>query len=146
MPPGARRDPLAGIRFLEEIDGLIVGGFSEVQGLEAEIETEEYREGGVNGFIHRLPKMTRQSNLTLKRGLTGSDVLWFWFKDASDGWVSRRDGSIILLDEHGEEAWRWNFAGAYPVKWTGPELRADSSSIAVESIELAHQGLTVFGT
>ncbi|PWV95671.1 phage tail-like protein [Paenibacillus cellulosilyticus] len=145
MPTGERRDPLAGFRFLVELDGLIAAGFSEVHGLEAEIEMEEYREGGVNGYVHRLPKMTRQSNLTLKRGLTGSTELWDWFKLAAEGWVSRRNGSIIVLDEQGYEAWRWNFSGAYPVKWTGPELRADSSTIAVESIEIAHQGLTAYG-
>ncbi|WP_127534649.1 phage tail protein [Paenibacillus kobensis] len=146
MPTGARRDPLVGFRFLIELDGLIAGGFSEVHGIEAEIEMEEYREGGVNTYIHRLPRITRQSNLTLKRGMTGSEELYLWFKAASEGWLSkRREGSIILLDADGNEAWRWNFAGAYPVKWTGPELRADSSGVAVEAIEIVHQGLKVNG-
>ncbi|GFN30009.1 phage tail protein [Paenibacillus xylaniclasticus] len=146
MPTGARRDPLVGFRFLIELDGVIAGGFSEVHGIEAEIEMEEYREGGVNTYIHRLPRITRQSNLILKRGITDSDELYLWFKAASEGWLpKRREGSIILLDADGNEAWRWNFAGAYPVKWSGPELRADSSGVAIESIELVHQGLTVDG-
>ena len=145
MPTGARRDPLVGFRFLIELDGIIAGGFSEVHGIEAEIEMEEYREGGVNSYIHRLPRITRQSNLTLKRGMTGSSELWLWFKAASEGWMARLNGSIIFLDADGNEAKRWNFSGAYPIKWTGPDLKADSSGVAFESIELAHQGLTVDG-
>lgn len=145
MGTGGRRYPLTSFRFLVELDGLVVGGFSEITGLNAEIETEEYREGGVNAFVHRLPKQTTQSNLFLKRGMTDSALLWYWFYDASQGWITRRQGSVILLDESGTEAWRWNFSGAYPVKWQGPELRADGSTVAVEAIELVHQGLYGYG-
>ena len=140
-----RNDPLAGFRFLVEIDGLVVGGFTDIGGLQAETETEEYREGGVNTHMHKLPQITKYPNLTLKRGLTYSDVLWRWYRDAAIGDVKRRSGSVLLLDASGSEAWRWNFVQAYPVKWTGPELKSDGSQLAFESIELAHNGFSKEG-
>lgn len=135
-------NPLTGFKFLIEIDGLVVGGFSEVSGLEGQTETEEYREGGVNDYVHRIPKITKYSNLILKRGLTNSDVLWKWHRDVVSGKFKRKNGSIILLDYSGIESWRWNFAQAYPVKWAGSDLNAGSGTISVETLELAHNGLT----
>ncbi|MGM0879731.1 MAG: phage tail protein [Bacillota bacterium] len=141
MAAGDRNDPLAGYRFLVELDGLVVGGFAEASGLSAETETEEYREGGLNGYLHKLPGAQRFPNLVLKRGLTHSDTLWTWYRDASSGDVKRKNGSVILQDGSGNEAWRWNFVQAYPVKWNGPDLKADGSAVAFESVELAHNGL-----
>ncbi len=142
MAAGLRKDPYANFRFLVEIGGLIVGGFSDVSGLQAETEIEEYREGGVNDYVHKLPKITRYSNLTLKRGLTDGEALWKWHADVAAGKIERKNGSVILLDPAGNEQWRWNFAQAYPVKWSGPELQANSNTVAVESVEIAHNGLT----
>ena len=141
MATGQRKDPYANFKFLVEITGMVVAGFSEVSGLQAEIETEEYREGGVNHFVHKLPKVTRYPNLTLKKGITDSDSLYKWYRDASAGSVERKQVSILLLDYSGNEVRRWNFSEAYPVKWIGPELRADSNAIAVEVVELVHKGL-----
>lgn len=141
MATGKRRDPYLNFRFLVEIGGLIVGGFSDVSGLQVETEAEEYREGGVNEYVHKLPKITKYTNLTLKRGITDSDVLWKWHRDVVAGKIMRKNGSVILLDVAGNEKWRWNFSQAYPVKWSGPDLKADSSMTAVESIELAHNGI-----
>jgi phage tail-like protein len=138
MPVGERKDPYLSFRFLVEIQGLIVGGFSEVSGLQAETETEEIREGGVNDYVHKLPKITKYPNITLKRGITDSDALWNWHQDVVNGIIIRKSGFIILLDGEGNEKWRWSFERAYPVQWTGPELRADSNTVAVESIELAY--------
>ncbi|HEX3028479.1 MAG TPA: phage tail protein [Clostridia bacterium] len=138
-------EPLAGFKFAVEIDGLIVGGFTEVSGLQIETETEEYREGGVNDFVRKLPKVTKHSNLVLKRGITNSPVLWNWYKDVTKGAFRRRNGSVLLMDNVGQEKWRWNFYRAYPVKWIGPELKSDSNSIAVESLELVHEGLVKGG-
>ncbi|WP_224754069.1 phage tail protein [Paenibacillus terricola] len=136
-----RMDPLGSFRFRVEIDGLVVGGFSEVTGLQLETEVETYREGGANAFAYKLPKTTSSPNLVLKRGMTYSDLLWRWYRGVVGGSIERRSGSVILLDEDGWEAWRWNFVGAYPVKWIGPELRGDQSQLAFETIELAHHGL-----
>ncbi len=136
-----RIDPYLGYRFRIEIDGLIVAGFSEVSGLQMETETEDHREGGVNDYIHRLPKGSKQSNITLKRGITDSDTLWKWHQGVVNGKVKRKNGRIILIDAREIEKWHWTFEDAYPIKWVGPELKADSSSLAVESLELVHNGI-----
>ena len=142
MATGERKDPYLGYRFLVEIEGLVVSGFSEVSGLQAETEVEEYREGGVNEHTHKLPKGTKYTNLILKRGITDSNELWKWHQDVIEGRIQRRSGSIILLDQTGEEKWRWNFIGAYPIKWTGPDFKADSSAAAIETLEFVHNGIS----
>jgi len=140
---GLRLDPYLGFRFLVEIQGLIVAGFSEVSGLSAEVEVFPYREGGLNEFQHQLPGPTTFPRLVLKRGLTDFDNLWSWHEDVRRGRITRRNGSIILGGESIEHGlWRWNFVGAYPAKWVGPDLRAETATVAVETLELVHQGLT----
>lgn len=141
MAVGERNDPYQSFQFLVEIDGLVVAGFSEASGLQAETQIETYREGGVNDYVHRLPKETTYPNIILKRGITDSDVLWKWHQDVVSGKIERRSGYIVLLDSEGNETWRWNFVDAYPAKWTGPDLRAESSTVAFESIELVHNGI-----
>lgn len=143
MAVGHRQDPYLTFNFLVEIQGLVVGGFSEVSGLQVEIEVEDYREGGLNDYIHKLAGPTRYpSNLVLKHGLTDVDGLWKWQREVTQGVIKRKNGSIVLLDSDREERWRWNFSGAYPVRWVGPELRAGTADVAVETIELVHRGLT----
>ena len=139
-----RKDPYLGFRFLVEIKGLIKGGFSEVSGLQAETEFEEIREGGVNDYVHKLPTITKYPNITLKRGITDCDVLWKWHQDVVNGKVERKTVFIILQDSEGKEKCRWSFDDAYPVKWLGPDLKADSSTVAVETLELAHNGIKKF--
>jgi phage tail-like protein len=141
MPTGQNRDPYRGFRFRVEIDGITVAHFSEVSGLQIETETEPYEEGGVNDFVHQLPKRTKFQHITLKRGITDIGELWQWHQEVVSGKFKRKNGSIILLDEAGEDRWRWIFASAFPVKWTGPDLKADSNTIAFESVELAHNGI-----
>jgi phage tail-like protein len=137
-----RSDPYLAFRFAVEIEGLVVAGFSEVTGLQSELELQEHREGGLNDYVHKLAGPVRYpANLTLRRGLTDVDAIWGWYRDASRGRIRRRNGSIVLLDSRGEERWRWNFVGAYPVRWSGPDLRAETGAVAVETLELAHQGL-----
>lgn len=142
MAAGMRNDPYTVFRFLVELDGLVVGGFTEVTGLQAEIETELYQEGGLNGYAHLLLKGAKYNNLVLKRGLTDSEALWKWCVETASGNVKRKNGSIILQDRTGDEAWRWNFVRAVPVRWTGPDFRSDSDTVAFETIELAHYGLS----
>jgi phage tail-like protein len=141
MPTGQKSDPYRGFRFRVEIDGIAVAHFSEVSGLQAETETEPYEEGGLNDFVHELPKRTKFPHIILKRGITEVDELWRWHQDVVSGKFMRKNGSIILLNEAGEDTWRWNFTNAFPVKWTGPDLRADSNTVAFESVELAHNGI-----
>lgn len=141
MSNGKRNDPYLSFKFQLEIDDLIVAGFSDVTGLQVEIETEDYREGGVNDFVRKMPKVTKYPSLILKRGITDSDVLWKWHRDAVDGNIKRKAGRIILYDFQGEEKWRWTFEEAFPVKWSGPDFKADGSAVAVESLELVHHGI-----
>ncbi len=141
MPVDERKDPYLSFRFLVEIQGLIVAGFSEISGLQAETETEEVREGGVNDHVHKLPKITKYPNLTLKRGITDSDTLWKWHQDVVNGKVKTRTVRVIVMDSEGNEKWHWYFDEAYPVKWVGPDLKADSSTVAIETLELVHNGI-----
>jgi phage tail-like protein len=138
----ARVDPFRGYNFAVEIEGLVAGGFSEVSGLELEVETQDYREGGVNQFVHkRAGPVKYASNIVLKRGMTDSKTLWNWYWDVTQGTIKRKNVSILLMDESGEEKVRWNFEQAYPVKWSGPGLKAAANEAAIESLELAHKGL-----
>lgn len=130
-------------RFSVEIQGIVVGGFSEVSGLTAETEIEQYAEGGLTSYIHRFPKNTRYSNLVLKRGITYSDDLLNWYKECISGKIVRRNGAIILYDRAGEVLRSWGFVDAYPVKWVGAVLNAGSSNVAFESLELVHNGFSL---
>jgi phage tail-like protein len=134
--------PYQTFNFAVEIEGLLVGGFSEVSGLDSEVEVEEYREGGVNGFVHKLPVRTSHSNLLLSHGLTVGDTLWNWYYNTTQGTIQRRNGTIMLLDAQQLPVMWWNFRNALPVRWTGPAFNATSDEVAVESLELAHQGVT----
>ncbi len=138
---GERRDPYLSFNFRVEIEGLITGGFSECAGLMVEIETKEYREGGVNDFVDRFSGRVRHPPLVFKRGISDIDGLWDWYQDVIKGKVRRKNGSIYLLDRGGESAMHWDFKDAFPCKWTGPEFRSDSSSVAFESVELVHRGI-----
>jgi phage tail-like protein len=141
MTTGAKPYPYTAFRFRIEIGGITVAQVSEIGGLQIETETEPYEEGGVNDYVHQLPKRTKYQHITLKRGITDLDELWKWYQDVVNGTVERKNVSIILMDVTGGEKWRWDFQGAYPVKWTGPDLKADSNIVAFESVELAHNGI-----
>jgi phage tail-like protein len=139
---GVRNDPHVAFNFYVEIESLITGGFSEVSGLQVETSTEDYLEGGQNAYVHKLAGPTKYPNLVLKHGLTDIETLWLWHQDVVSGKIERKNGTIYLLDRRGLPATWWDFKQAYPVKWTGPELRADSNTVAVETIELVHCGLS----
>lgn len=140
---GIRNDPYQACNFFVEIEGLIIGGFTEVTGLQLEVEVESYREGGVNGYIHQLPGPARYpANLVLKHGVTDIETLWSWQDDVAKGTIKRKSGTIYLLDQRRLPATWWDFYDAYPVRWIGPELRADSSTVAVETLELVHRGIS----
>lgn len=139
---GVRLDPYFAFNFFVEIQGIISGGFSEVSGIQAETETQEYAEGGLNNFVHRFAGRTRYPPLVLKHGLTPIDALWFWHQEVARGNVTRLNGTIYLLNEIRVPVLWWDFKNAFPIKWSGPDLRAGSSDIAFESIELSHEGLS----
>lgn len=128
-------------RFYVMIDGVAQAIFTEVSGLQVETEVMEYAEGGNNGFIHRLPGRTKVSNLTLKRGIVSSNDLFKWYMKIARGKIDRRNLSVVMYDIAAKEVMRWNFIKAYPIKWVGPSFAADTERNAVETLELAHDGM-----
>ena len=139
---GVRLDPYQVFNFMVEIEGVLAGAFSECSGLAVETEFLDYREGGLNEYVHRLAGPTKYPPLMLKHGLTQIDGLWTWHQEIVQGIVTRRNGTIYLLDQQRIPVMWWDFKEAYPVKYTGPELRADSGAVAFESIEMTHRGLS----
>jgi phage tail-like protein len=140
MPAPIRHDPFGNFSFRVEIDGQVVAGFTEVNGLSSEIAVIEYREGG-DQRIRKLPGVRKYNNLVLKRGITSDRSLWEWHQTAANGRVERRNGSVLLLDAERNVVARWNFHDAWPVKWQGPDLDGQSSDVAIETLELAHEGI-----
>ena len=136
-----RTDPFRGFNFLVEIDGITQAGFQEVGGLDASTDPVDYREGTDPNHVRKLTGLNKFSPITLKRGITTSDELWRWRKTVIDGNPERKNGSIVLLDETGAEMLRWNFANAWPSKWTGPAFNATSTAVAVETLEITHEEL-----
>lgn len=140
MATGDIVEPYGSYNFLIEIDGVTRAGFRECSGLDSTIGVIEYREGGENTTVRKIPGMTTYSNITLRRGITDDLELYNWHRQAIAGEVERRNGSIIILARNGEEVARWNFVRAWPTKWTGPELNAEGTEVAIETLELAHEG------
>jgi phage tail-like protein len=143
MVTALRNDPYGDFNFLVEIDGITRGAFQEVGGLDSSVDVMEYREGGDVTAMRKLPAMTKYSNITLKRGVTDDVELYEWHRQWVDGdpAAPRKNGSIVLLDRQGQEQARWDFVNAWPTRWTGPALNAEGTDVAVESLELAHEGI-----
>ena len=135
--------------FVFEVDGLVIGQFMEVGGLEVEVTVESIEEGGENGFVHRLPGRMSWPNITLKRGVTQSDNLFGWLNKSSGeqftqagNKLTRSTAAITLLGAGGKRLRAWNFVEAFPVKWKGPDFSAASTDSATETLEIAHHGFT----
>ena len=141
MPVGDRKDPYLSYNFLVEIDGIVRAGFRECSGLDSTQDPVEYREGTDSFTSRKLPGAVKYSNISLKWGTTDDAELWEWRKKAADGKVERRNGSIVLMDSAGEEKIRWNFREGWPTKWSGPSLNATGNEVALETLEIAHEGL-----
>jgi phage tail-like protein len=136
---GAGPDPLANLRFRVEIPGVQIGHFAECTGLAYEYDILEYEEGGNNEVVHRLRGRARYPNLVLSRGVTSEDALLRWFFKYQKG-PQRPTVTVTLLDDDGSDCRRFAFASAFPIKWTGPDVRADGDD-ATESLEIGHLGL-----
>lgn len=138
-----RNDPYFGYKFRILILGIIEGGFAEFSGLGATTQVEDFIEGGVNSFVHKFPKETTFENLILKKGLADSIELWQWHREVIINNFERRDVHILMFKDNTDLPVKlWSFRQAFPVKWTGPELKGDSNTIAFETLELAHHGYT----
>ncbi len=136
-----RNDPYGAFNFIVEIDGIAVAGFSECSGLAAETAVIEYREGNEPMRVRKLAGLTKFTAITLKRGITGNRDLWNWHKNITNGATDRRNGSIVLLGNDRSPVARWNFSDGWPAKWEGPHLKAKGNEIAIETLEIEHEGL-----
>jgi phage tail-like protein len=134
--------PHGRFRYKVEIDGLDAGGFSEVTGFDASIDVIEYREGDMVTTPLKLPGLKKYGNITLKQGLADSMVLYDWISSAISGAVERKTITITLLDEEESPAASWQVINAWPVKYTAPDFNATSSEVAIETLEIAHEGMT----
>jgi phage tail-like protein len=141
MATGDRKDPISAFRFMVEIGGVSRGIFTEVSGLDSTIDVTEHGTGGGNGILLKLPGITKYSNLVLKWGITDDMSLYQWHRQAALGEVKRENGSILALNHLGKEIARWNFTNAWPTKYTGPTFNGESSEVAIETMELAHEGI-----
>lgn len=129
-----RTDPYRNHRFLIEIDGVVQAGFSECSGFGSNVEVVEYREGGDLRRVHKLRGAVSYPEISLKWGTTDSRDLYDWHLAAVVGTVERKNGSIVLFREDGQEAVRWNFFNAWPSQYEAPSLEAQSSSVAIDSL------------
>ena len=141
MPTRKRADPYAACSFRVEIDGIMAAGFAEVSGLSTETAVIDYRSGDDRVNVRKLPGLHKYANLILKRGFTTDTSLWKWRQDVIDGKDYRRNGVIVLRDEAGKDILRWAFYDGWPAKLEGPTLRAKSNEIAIETLEIVHEGL-----
>lgn len=130
----ARKDPYKNYRFLVEIDGIVQAGFSECSGFGSEVQVVEYREGGDSATARKVPGMTKYTDISLKWGITDSRELYDWHLTAVNGQLERKNGSVVILDDIGQEKVRWNFFGAWPSKYTGPSFNAKGNDIAIDTL------------
>lgn len=140
MPTGDRKDPYAAFNFILDIDG-ITAVFSEVTGVNTESDLIEYRTGESDITVTKIPGLKKFGNISLKRGMTRDLALWEWRKTVLDGMTERKSGSITLLNEAREPVLRWNFREAWPTKWDAPGFNATGNEIAIETLEIACEGL-----
>jgi phage tail-like protein len=131
----------ASMAFTAEVLGRTLGSFAAIRGLEAQVDILEYREGGINDLVHRLPGQLSYPNLVLSGGVT-SRAVEEWFAQTRLG-ADRHAMTVTFLDSAGKAVRAWSFAAAFPVRWTGPVLTAGGGAVAGEELEVAHGGMTM---
>jgi phage tail-like protein len=132
-----RKDPYKNFRFLVEVDGIVQAGFSEASGFGSNVEVIEYREGGDPSTVRKLPGKVSYPDITFKWGVTDSRELYDWHLTAVNGQTQRKNGSIILQDDTGQEKVRWNFFNAWPSKWDGPDFNAKGNDVAIDTLTIS---------
>jgi phage tail-like protein len=144
MATGQRLDPYGGYNFRVEWDGIIQAGFKTCAGLDSTQDVVDYREGTDKGLgRRRLPTLLTSANLTLGRGITDNHELWDWRAEIIQGKGTRKNLSVILMDDQGREKRRWNLVNCWPSKWTGPSFDATTNEVAIETLEIAHEGISM---
>jgi len=140
--PQRRDDPYLNFNFRVEIDSVTIAGFAEAELPEGRIEAVAYREGTDPSSAARLlPGRVEWGPVVLRRGFTGDPALFQWWSEVLRGSVARRNVSIVLLNEARDEVARWLVRRAWPQKWIGPNLRGLGNEVAIETLELAHEGV-----
>jgi phage tail-like protein len=144
MATGDRTDPLRGYNFRLEIDGIQRAGFRDCKGIDVKSEPIKYREGTDKAYTSRqLPGMWTPTPLVLSGGVYADDKsLSDWHQQTVNGKTERKNGSVCLLDESGEEKIRWNFVDGWPSGLEGPSLNAVGNEVAIETLTIAHEGIT----
>ena len=137
-----RNDPYRNFRFRVEIEGLQQAGFSEVSGFDASFDVIQYREGNEATTTRKLPGLARYGNISLKWGATDSIELYEWIQDCVNGTIERKTVTIIAIDEEGGDVATWQVIEAWPVRYTAPNFNGQGSEVAIELLELAHEGMT----
>ncbi|HKP84945.1 MAG TPA: phage tail protein [Blastocatellia bacterium] len=137
----SRVDPFRNFRFLVEIDGIVQGGFSECSGFGSNVEVIEYREGGDSTTVRKLPGKTTYSDIVLKWGVTVTRELYDWHLQVINGQISRRNGSVVILNDVGEEVVRWNFFNAWPSKYDPVDLNAKGNDVAIDTLTVSCERL-----
>jgi phage tail-like protein len=129
------------LRFKVMIDGYgSIGNWGKCEGLTMEYSVHEYKEGGQNGFAHKLPGRASYQNLKLTRPIDAESALVAGWLASIQGVVSRQTAQVAILDAEGSVVTAWNLMDVFPVKWSGPTLDVGSNSVAMETLELAHNG------
>jgi len=133
--------------FVFEVSGVEIGRFTEVSGLQVQLEIEEYAEGGEHGFVHKLPGRLTWPNITLKRGVTNDDNLLGWLHSAAgDGMVKRKGqaqrktAAVTLVGANLRRLRSWELVDAIPVRWSGPSFASSATDLPEEELEIAHHG------
>ena len=144
MANDQRTDPYRAYNFVLEIDNIPKGAFAEVGGLTADGDSVDYREGtDLQSNVRKLVGLRKYTNLMLKRGYTQDKALWQWYTNIMNGVPDRRNVTIVLMNERREAVLRWHAENAWINKIEGPALKASSNDVAMESLELVHEGLTL---
>lgn len=140
------KDPLVSSWFGVEFQGQVVGAFRECSGLGSENEVVEYKASGEKGefIIKKVPGRLKWNNITLKRGITDAMDMWRWRKLVEQGKINeaRKNGFITMFDQMGNPVARWSFINAWPSKLTGPSANANNNEVAIEELEITHEGYT----
>ena len=139
----ARDDPFRNFKFRVEIDGVAEAAFSEVAIGDTSTEAIDYREGTEPNHVRKLPGMTKYGNITLKRGVTDSQVIYQWHKDIVDGKIGERRKSIaiVVIDEAGKDKARFVVSECWPTKYDPSDLNGKGNEVFIELLELVNEGI-----
>jgi phage tail-like protein len=130
-------------RFYLQIGDSTEAVFTEVGAIHIDMTVDTVEEGGQNDFVHQLPGRSHVSNVTLKRGMTRSNEFCKWYMRGTPGALERKNVTLVTYDLQGKPLQRWVFRKAFPVKWYSSGFNADSNAVAIESLELAHEGVAL---